>query len=285
MFHITKRIWVHTGGKEKGTKRIFLHISEEDGKGYGSRFAWEFVWGKRAGKFGFKLHFGNKSSETPFDSYIIVPYFATFFSAAFPGLGRFCEWLGHGHKRDISLYYTEKSLWWKLWFDDDMGYDRHHDCDSWRKPKLWPWSMGREKHRAWMCLRDGNISLNPLTAFWGHRGYKYEDVDKATTLLNVGQFEGDWYQVDFTLQKQTRARDHGPWWARRVSDEGYCADWDCKGGLPFRNDSWKGDCIYGSAEPVANINNWIHEASESLKDRVIQDRVKYRYHPPEKEPL
>lgn len=229
---------------------------------------------------GFRIHLGDRGSETPLDLMLDLGRVAVFGAFDCPGLGQVCERIGGGHKRDLSLQVHGGSLWWNLWYDDDGGHDAHHKCDSWRQPKLWPWSRGRRKHRGWMCLRDGNIDLNPLDALWGHRYFNYEDVEKRTALVPVGEFPGDEYEVDFTLQRQTRARRYGPRWVQHRSDEGWTASWECHPGLPVRNHDWKGDEILASAERVSSAEGWLPEAVDSLVQRVKKDRRHYGYQPP-----
>lgn len=232
------------------------------------------------GKGGFRLHLGDRGSETPVDGMLDLGRVAIFWGINAPGLGRLCERIGRGHKRDLSLRIHDGKLWWKVWFDDDGGYDRHHNCDSWRQPKLWPWSAGRRKHRGWMCLRDGNIDLNPLDALWGHRYFHYEDVEKRAALVPVGEFPGDEYGVHFTLQRQTRGRNFGPAWARKRTDEGWAASWDASPGIPVRNHDWKGDEVLGSAERVPSADGWLPHAVNSLAERIRRDRIRYGYRPP-----
>lgn len=233
---------------------------------------------------GFRIHLGNTGSETPVDIHASAYWFAWFASLDFPGLGKFCELVGRGHKRNISMTVHSGQLWWELWYDDDMGYDDWHRCDPWRKPKFWPWSMGRKKYRPWMCLRHGNLELNPVDAFYGHRYFDHHDVGTVTALVPVSQFEGDEYEVEFTLQKETRGRREGPSWVRTREDVGWFANWKAKdkGGIPFRNHSWKGDGVYGSAEPVdlTTGEDWVQQAVKSLVERIKQDRIRYNYHPP-----
>lgn len=273
--------------KEKGLRRYFAKYSIRGD--YSKRIETQLeIAIRRKVSPGFSLHFGNNGSETPVDVIISFYWLAFLWGLNFPGLGRFCEKIGRGHKRNISLKFHGRMMWWELWYDDDMGYDDYHRCDKRRKPRLWPWSMGREKYRSWMCLRQGNIDLNPLDALWGQRYYSYLDLWAKNTRLDVGQFEGDVYDVVFKLQKVTRARKHGPAWARRVSDEGWSADWRCEKGIPFRNDSWKGDEILASAEKVTQhcdgdlSDDWLFEAKASLVERVKKDRIKYNYSPPRK---
>lgn len=229
---------------------------------------------------GFRFHIGDRGSETPVDGHVDLGRVAAYWGFDWPGLGRLCEATGRGHKRDLSLKIHSGSLWWQLWYDDDGGYDNHHDCDSWRQPRLWPWSRGRRKARQWMCLRSGNIDLNPLDALWGPRYFNYEDVEKRTALVPVGQFPGDEHEVEFTLQRQTRARRYGPAWVRQSSDEGWVAEWECHPGIPVRNHEWKGDEILASGEPVDSVEGWLPQAVASLVERVKADRRRYRYQPP-----
>jgi hypothetical protein len=228
----------------------------------------------RESLFSAKFHVGDRWSETPIDAHLDVLGKAIYFNTS---LG----WrLAHviGPKRDLALSVHGGSLWWKLWADSSDDARDHRDW--WRTPKVWPWSRGRRKARTWMSLRSGSIELNPLDALWGHRYFDYEDLERSTVMVDVGEFPGDAYPVDFTLQRQTRARRHGPAWARRRTDEGLTAHWDSKPGLPVRNHDWKGDEILGSAERVTAADGWLTEATTSLIERVKKDRRRYRYTPP-----
>lgn len=243
--------------------------------------------------FGFQLHLGDEGSETPIDAHVKVGPFATYVTVAGLG-GRLAGWLGRGHKRDLklevaSLDGAEWDLNWKLWYDGESGNDEHHRCDSWRRPKLWPWSAGRVKSRQWMCLRDGHLNLNPATAFWGHKLYHREEIGPVRhALVTVGEFEGDEYIVDFQLERTSRHRDHGPGWARRSEPVRLGAEWECRpAGIPVRNHDWKGDTVLASGcqlkvwnafedEPV---EDWLPYAVDEVIAQIKRDRRHYGYQP------
>lgn len=271
--------------KEKGMRRYFAHyiIGGDYLREIDTHL--EVVW-RKPRTFGFNFHLGDKGSETPIDIMLDLGFIIFFWGLNFPGLGELCSKIGRGHKRDIGLQIHHGSLWWKLWYNDDGGWDAHHRCDSWRKP-IWPWSMGRKKHRPWMCLRQGNIELNPLDAIWGYRYFDREVIDHFKGMVEIGEFEGDEYEVEFKLEKNFRQRRYGPkLWVRRRTFEGYSADWTTKG-IPFRNHSWKGDDVLASSEPLTGGNistppkDWKQQAIESLVERIKKDRDKYKYHPPQ----
>lgn len=247
----------------------------------------ELTWGlkKRFRIYGVKLHLGNRDSDNAMNIMLSIGVFAIFWSIYTPSLKRFAVWIGRNRKRDLSLTIHDGTLWWKLWYDDDGGYDRHHECDSWRKPRLWPWSMGRKKHRGWMCLRDGNIALNPLDAFWGPRLFEHIDMEKKTKILKMKQFVGDQYDVELTLQKVYRGRKDGPKWARRRKFDHWTVDWDCRAGIPYRNDSWKGDHVHASKIRINSPTNWWIKAMVELFKKIEQERVEYRFRPPEPMPV
>lgn len=236
---------------------------------------------------GVKLHLGDRGSETPVDGMLDLGWVAFYWGVNAPGLGRLCERIGAGHKRDVSLRIFGGSLWWKVWYDDDNGMDAHHRCDSWRQPKLWPWSLGRRKHRGWMCLRDGNIDLNPVDAFWGRQLWlRDESFPEETTraLVPVGEFEGDEYQVDFTLERRTVRRQHGPRWVQRIARVDYTAKAECRPGIPIRNHEWKGDEILGWHVDIPHEHvdrgTWLGEAVLRTIDLVRRNRLRYGYRPP-----
>lgn len=233
---------------------------------------------------GVRLHFGDRGSETPVDGVLDLGWIAFYWGFDAPGLGRLCERIGAGHKRDLSLRIHSGQLWWKLWYDDQGGNDQYHRCDSWRQPKVWPWSRGRRKHRGWMCLRDGNIDLNPLDALWGPTLWLKDESfagRTARTLVPVGDFDGDEYDVEFTLERRTIRRQHGPRWVQRVREVDYSAD--ASGRIPVRNHSWKGDDILGwgvrVSEQSVRDGSWVREAVANTIELVRRDRKHYGYQP------
>lgn len=246
----------------------------------------EVAFRPKISSLGLRLHLGDRGSETPLDGMLDLGRVAIFWGIGAPGLGRLCERVGRGHKRDLSLRVYGGSLWWRIWYDDDGGMDPYHRCDSWRRPKIWPWSAGRKKHRGWMCLRDGNIELNPVSAFWGSPKWLRDETfaeRKVRALVPVGDFDGDEYEVDFTLERREVRRQHGPAWARRVKRVDYSAAADCGPGIPVRNHTWKGDEILGwgvrvPAESVAD-ETWVRHAVAGTLDLVRRDRKRYGYVP------
>ena len=269
--------------KEKGLWRGWLTVNDPDYMRQGVDYHLEVAYGRRKARslgVGFRLHLGDKGSETPFHFDVYLYWFAIFFSMNTPHMGQIFNKIGRGHKRDISLRTHSGRLWWNLWFDDDMGYDRHHHCDKRRNP--WWWPFRNKKYRSWMCLRDGCIDLNPLDVMWGHRYYEYKNLGVYEDDFGVYQFEDDIYTVVFTLQHATRGRRHGPRWARKRTDAGYSVDWDCKTGIPVQNhDWWKGDCTYASAVKIEDPHhNWLGQAHNALQEWVIKERQRNNYRPP-----
>lgn len=268
--------------QEKGLWRGWLTINDPDYMRKGVDYNLEVAYGRRkSGSLGvgFRLHFGNRGSETPFHFDVYGYWFAIFFSMNTPNMGKFFEWLGRGYKRNISIRTHSGQVWWELWFDDDGGYDRHHNCDGWRT--LWWWPFKNKKYRPWSCWRHGNLELNPLDAWWGGRYYSYEEIDVYEDTFGVYQFEDDFYDVKFSLRKVTQARRNGPKWARRVIDRGYSVEWDCREGIPVQNYDWKGNYTYASSVKIENPHeNWLGQAHTALQEWVIKERQRNNYRPP-----
>lgn len=267
--------------RESEMWRAWLTFNDPDYMRKGVDFHWEIIWGKKARSVGpgFRIHFGDRGSETPFHFDILLGFVGVFFSMNTAKMGeRFERWF-HGQKRDISLRFFAGKMWWKVWYDDDGGYNRSHPNHGHEVPKFWPFR--NEKYRSWACLRDGSIDLNPLTVWWGDRLFKYEPVDEDVLLIEINQFRGDEYMVEFKVQEVTRVRRKGPKWARGYSHEGFTAEWYCKDGIPYRNDAWKGDCVYGSAVKIPDPTDWRMDADDNLKAWVIDQRAKYNYRNPE----
>lgn len=273
-------------------------ISRREGWGTGStQLSLEAIDYRRykggSQRVGFSIHLGNRHSETPIDLSAHAWWWGCYVTVGGIG-GRFAQWAGRGHKRDVMLETSRHGagspeLRWKLWYDDDHGSDDqgHRACRSkpvpWDRPNLRLGEKPKKHYRTWRCLRDGSIDLNPLTALWGHRLYSYTDVEvDPDVILEVGEFPGDNYPVTFTLQRQHRARAKGPSWARRRTDEGFVVDWRAEKGIPFRNHEWKGDNTYASAVrlPAGTRGRWKRVAHDLLVEDIKAQRRRYGYRPP-----
>jgi hypothetical protein len=272
MFKTYKHLYFHSS-HDKGSFRCWLKVFQIHQQ-------LEVVWLKKVSP-GFSFHIGDRGSETPVDVMVSFYWLAFFWGLNFPRLGDICAKLGQGHKRNISLKAHSGQLWWELWHDDDGGYDRHHRdiCDQRRKPKIWPWSRYRDKYRSWMCLREGNIELNPLNVLWGARYFHREVLEEKMLWVYIDQFPGDRYDVRFRLEKIMQHREHGPKWVRHKTDRGYAADWFHNPGIPTQNHDWKGDNTLGSGVNIENVENWESEAVQNLITWVKRERERRNYRP------
>lgn len=236
---------------------------------------------------GFRFHTGGRGSETPVDAAVHFGLGSVYLSTSL--FGRFTEWVGRGHKRELSVKTHDGSLWWQVWYDDDGGNDSYHRCDSRRRPRLWPWSAGRRKHRGWMCLRNGNLELNPADAVWGRASFHREALESPIVVaVPVGEFPGDTYPVELTLEREQLFREHGPAFARRVLSDRFTVSWDardyCKG-IPVRNHDWKGDEVLASGVSLPDgydpaDGRWPELAVEQIVEQVKRDRRHFGYVPP-----
>jgi len=232
---------------------------------------------------GFRLHIGDRWSETPYDVHVDLGVVGAYASAG--GMfSRVASWIGRGHKRDLSLSLHGGHVWWKVWYDGEGGNDDHHRCDKRRQPKLWPWSAGRKKHRGWMCLRDGNMHLNPADELWGApTPTKTVLVDDVTLPITLGQFPGDTYLIDGKLERWDWAREHGPRWARKPSSTWH---FDWRGKIPTDRGNWKGDHILGSGvtltedEVNAEGGVWTRLVIGRVTEQMLADRRRNGYRPP-----
>jgi hypothetical protein len=67
---------------------------------------------------------------------------------------------------------------------------------------------------------------------------------------------------------------------RHVTDEGYSVKWECREGIPFRPDQWKGDSVYSSAVKVSDKENWLGQAHNALQESIIEYRKRNGFRPP-----
>lgn len=263
----------HTS-KEKGLWRAWLTLKDPEYHNKGVHFHWEIVWLRKVSP-GFRLHFGDRGSETPFHWDVSFYWLAFFFSMNTPRMGAFFSKICGGHKRDISIRAHSGQMWWNIWYDDDMGYDHHHNHDLHKAPKFWPFR--KDKYRPWICLRHGNIQLNPLSLWWGVRYYDYKPLDEDLLLMEFNQFFGDEYMVKFEVQQVSQARRYGPRFARRVKECGYIAEWTVEEGIPTRAPG-RGR-VYGSSVSIPNPLDWRMDADDALRAWVIDHHKKDNFKP------
>lgn len=265
--------------KEKGLWRAWLSFMDPEYSNDGVDFHWEIAWLKKVAP-GFRIHFGDRGSETPFHWDVSFYWLAFFFSMNTHDMGAFFERICRGHKRDLSLRFYSGQAWWNVWYDDDGGYDNHHKHELHKAPKFWPFR--NDKYRPWLCLRHGSIELNPLDLWWGNRFYNYETLEEDTLLIELNQFPGDEYMVEFKVQHMTQCRRYGPRFARRIKDHGYVADWSIPSGdngIPTKAPG-RGR-IYGSAVRIPDPVDWRMDADDALKAWVFEQRKKEDFCTPE----
>lgn len=256
--------------KEKGLWRAWLTFFDPDYTNRGVDFHWEIAWLKKVAP-GFRIHFGDRGSETPFHWDVSFYWLAFFFSMNTPNMGAFFERICGGHKRNIAIHIHSGQVWWELWYDDDGGYDNHHKHNCHKTPKFWPFR--NDKYRPWMCLRRGNLPLNPLEVWWGPRYYDYEALEEDVLLIEINQFPGDEYMVEFRVQHMTLCRRFGPWFARHVTDCGYVAEWSIpENGTPIPTKAPGRGRIYGSSVPIPDPKDWRMDADDALKAWVLDQR-------------
>ena len=273
-----KNIWWYAI-KEKGLWRAWLTFMDPEYSNDGVDFHWEIVWLKKVAP-GFRIHFGDRGSETPFHWNVSFYWLAFFFSMHTPNMGAFFERICGGHKRDISIRAHDGHVWWNVWYDDDGGYDNHHKHDLYKAPWFWPFR--NDKYRPWLCLRRGHIPLNPLDLWWSIRYYNYKTLDEDVLLIEINQFPGDEYMIKFEVQHQTQCRRYGPWFARRVTDRGYVADWSIpENGTPIPTKAPGRGRIYGSSVRIPDPNDWRMDADDALKAWVIDQRKKEGFSTPD----
>lgn len=234
---------------------------------------------------GFKFHVGDRSSETPFDGHVDLGVAAAYWSIGGIG-GRLAESIGRGQKRNLSLRLHGGQVWWELWHDDEGGNaDNVHKCDSWRQPTLWPWSLGRKKHRPWMCLRRGNLQLNPADALWGTPTPDRVKIgDEVTLPVPMGEFPGDTYLMEVQRERWDWRRVHGPIWARKRSTQ-FHADWRSEKGVPVSTDrDWKGNEVLASGvnltEAEALGDGWQEVVIDKVVAHMKESRRRHGYKPP-----
>lgn len=231
----------------------------------------EMAWRKKTAPAAY-IKLGTTYSENPLQLHVSLWFVAFWLSISLAGLNGLIMKLTTGHKRKIGVTFHDGMMWWNLWYDNDAGWDTHHKCKYKSRPG--------KRYRGWACLRDGNLYLNPINNLWGMKYYSYKDVDHYTRLVRFTDVPNDEYLVDFKLQEMWRGRRRGPKWATDRTFEGFIVDWNCEKGIPTENNSYKGDCVYGSSLPIDPPpfgGPWIVQAETKLIEWIAIQRERYGY--------
>lgn len=111
---------------------------------------------------------------------------------------------------------------------------------------------------------------SPLDVLWGPCYYDYKPLEDDILLIEVNQFPGDEYMIEFQVQHVTRARRRGPQFARRLKDLGYIAEWSIPDGYDPIITS-RGHA-YGSSVPIPDPVDWRKDADDAFKEWVLKER-------------
>lgn len=155
--------------------------------------------------------------------------------------------------RETGLSYYEGRLSWQLW----ARRDEWHKSD----PK-------------WM---QGSIRIDPRDYLFGpSKNRKVSETEKVPAVVRMP--EGDAYDVLVHLEKWETRRTRGR--ARTY----WTAQWDCKKGIPVRNDSWKGDetysCAWGIEGVTPDTPRWPLILAAKAAEQCSRDRARYNYRAP-----
>lgn len=179
--------------------------------------------------FGLRMRIGNKGSETPWN--YIIQFFGITMYLSFGRGRRFAHWItsrkNGWHHRELGFYtFGEEgetpTLYWHLWYNDDRS-------DYNKRPR-----------------RRGSISLSPAEWLWGPLRYRYENIAKFDT--DIEMKEGS-YPATITLQRMTRGRENQRTKKfTHIQEAKYTLDVDVPKGVPSHYDKsggWKGDRTHG----------------------------------------
>lgn len=214
----------------------------------------ELVIGRSFSGAGVQLKVGNAGSEHILAAHIrINPIGALYLHTERHGtwLQRRLNPRGY-ESRVFDLGVHDGTLSWKLWAKRDS------------------WTRGTPR---W---QDGSTVIDPRDRWLGPVRHDYENVGPSLP-GRVAMPEGDTHDVQLQLQKVRTGRRRGrmaEWWS---------VDWECRLGIPFRNHSWKGDGVNGSAVTVSAAaierGRWPEEACALIAASVAKDRSRYGWRP------
>lgn len=184
-----------------------------------------------------------------------------------------------------SLYlHTEDHGRWLQRRLNPTGYDSRETGLSYYQGRLsWQVWARRDEHRAtdpkWM---RGSIGTDPRDHLFGPlRNRKVDQTDDVPAVVRMP--EGDTYEVTVRLERWESRRTR----SRRPGRIYWLAQWDCKDGIPIRNDSWKGDetfsCSWGIQGVTPDNPRWPLILAAKAAEQCSRDRARYNYHAPQEQ--
>lgn len=117
---------------------------------------------------------------------------------------------------------------------------------------------------------------------WGPPYSNYKSLKRSVDLLEINQFKNDLYSVELTLYIHTKSREAGPKWARTDQFVDYLVKWECRRGIPVRNNKVIGDYIYEGWLKVRNPDAYDTEGLKLLAAQVKKERYENGYISPGK---
>lgn len=156
------------------------------------------------------------------------------------------------NSRVIEARINNGRLWWQLWARRDES---------------------RATDPRWM---QGSFPIDPRRALLGKRTLLQEPHGEPID-GRVCMPDGTVHDVRLRLEKWTSGRQRG----RKT--ERWVVEWSSKAGIPFRNDSWKGDEVFASSVDVSSTavenGQWVQLACARIAADCARDRVRYNYQP------
>lgn len=154
--------------------------------------------------------------------------------------------------REIGLGFNRGRLSWTLWAPRN----------EW-KPSDPKWMRGS------IPIDPRHYILGPVT------NERVHSTDKVPAIVHMP--DGDSYDVTVRLEQWAIGRKRGR------TQERWTVDWDCKDGIPIRNNSWKGDEALGGNFPIDGITpdnpQWPQVVCAAIAQHCTEDRARYNYQP------
>ncbi|GAA0705456.1 hypothetical protein GCM10010193_70680 [Kitasatospora atroaurantiaca] len=214
----------------------------------------QLILGKSFGGASIELKVGNAGSEHVLAVHLrINPIFALYLHTEDHGtwLQRRLNPRGYD-SRVTGLDIGDGRLSWKLWAKRDE------------------WSRSTPR---W---QQGSTVINLLDRWLGPVRHEYDKIGQPRP-GRVTMPEGDTHMVELQLEKVRTGRRRG----RKT--ESWSVDWTSRAGIPFRNHTWKGDGVHGSAVKVSAAaverGRWPEESCARIAASVAEDRSRCGWRP------
>lgn len=121
-----------------------------------------------------------------------------------------------------------------------------------------------------------------LDAAYGVPVFDEEVLEEDVLLIELNDFPGDEYMLEWQVTAVTMRRLAGPKWAQKSRLVGFYANWLSKEGIPIQNNEYSGldQTRYAGTFELEDPIDWRYACCESVVKHMQAERIANGYVPP-----